>query len=292
MPTKVRKAVIAAAGMGTRFLPQTKAMPKEMLPIIDKPVIQLVVEGLVEAGVEDIIIVTGPTKRAIEDHFDRSLELEEELKLKGKTEIANKLVKIAEMANFIYIRQKGEPKGNARPILNASHLIGDEPFFFFFADDFFTGEISTASQMLAAYNRTGKTIVALREVAKHEISSYGIAVTEGSFDNGIIKVVGIAEKPTIEEAPSNLASASGYLLTPEIIPILEKEIVGPDGEIRIPDAIEVLSEQNDVYGLKIEGEYHDTGNPEAYLKTLIEVTLKDPKHGTMLKEFLRHKLDN
>jgi UTP--glucose-1-phosphate uridylyltransferase len=292
MPTKVRKAVIAAAGMGTRFLPQTKAMPKEMLPIIDKPVIQLVVEGLVEAGVEDIIIVTGPTKRAIEDHFDRSLELEEELKLKGKTEIANKLVKIAEMANFIYIRQKGEPKGNARPILNASHLIGDEPFFFFFADDFFTGEISTASQMLEAYNRTGKTIVALREVAQHEISSYGIAVTEGNFDDGIIKVVGIAEKPTIEEAPSNLASASGYLLTPEIIPILEKEIVGPDGEIRIPDAIEVLSEHNEVYGLKIEGEYHDTGNPEAYLKTLIEVTLKDPKHGAMLEEFLRHKLDN
>jgi UTP--glucose-1-phosphate uridylyltransferase len=131
MPNKVRKAVIAAAGMGTRFLPQTKAMPKEMLPIIDKPVIQLVVEGLVEAGVEDIIIVTGPTKRAIEDHFDRSLELEQELRIKGKDASADGLVSIAEMANFIYIRQKGEPRGNARPILNASHLIGDEPFFFF-----------------------------------------------------------------------------------------------------------------------------------------------------------------
>jgi UTP--glucose-1-phosphate uridylyltransferase len=291
MPNKVRKAVIAAAGMGTRFLPQTKAMPKEMLPIIDKPVIQLVVEGLVEAGVEDIIIVTGPTKRAIEDHFDRSLELEEELKQKGKHEIAGRLVNIAEMANFIYIRQKGLPRGNARPILNASHLIGDEPFFFFFADDFFTGQISTACQMLDAYNKTGKSIVALREVPESEISSYGIAHTNGVATDGLIKVTGIAEKPTIDEAPSNLAVASGYLLTPDILPILEEEKVGPDGEIRISDAFEELAQSTDVYGLKIEGEYHDTGNPEAYMKTLIEVTLKDPKHGPVLKEFLKHKLE-
>lgn len=290
MQVKVRKAVIAAAGMGTRFLPQTKAMPKEMLPIIDKPVIQLVVEGLVEAGVEDIIIVTGPTKRAIEDHFDRSLELEEELKQKGKHEIANKLVNIAEMANFIYIRQKGEPRGNARPILNASHLIGDEPFFFFFADDFFSGEVSTASQMLQAFRRTGKSIVALREVPENEISSYGIAEVEASQDNNLIRVLGIAEKPTIEEAPSNLAVASGYLLTPDILPILEKENVGPDGEVRISDAFEELAKVTEVYGLKIEGEYHDTGNPEAYLKTLIDVTLKDPKHGPMLEKYLEQKL--
>jgi UTP--glucose-1-phosphate uridylyltransferase len=292
MTNKVRKAVIAAAGMGTRFLPQTKAMPKEMLPIIDKPVIQLVVEGLVEAGVEDIIIVTGPTKRAIEDHFDRSLELEEELKQKGKIEIANRLVSIAEMANFIYIRQKGEPRGNARPILNASHLIGDEPFFFFFADDFFTGEISTASQMLDAYNKTGKSIVALREVPESEISSYGIANIEGESVNNLVRVVGIAEKPEINKAPSNLAVASGYLLTPDILPILEQEKVGPDGEVRISDAFEELAQNTEVFGLKIDGEYHDTGNPEAYLKTLIEVTLKDPKHGDVLKQFLNNKLDN
>jgi UTP--glucose-1-phosphate uridylyltransferase len=266
-------------------------MPKEMLPIIDKPVIQLVVEGLVEAGVEDIIIVTGPTKRAIEDHFDRSLELEQELRIKGKDTSADRLVSIAEMANFIYIRQKGEPRGNARPILNASHLIGDEPFFFFFADDFFTGEVSTASQMLEAYKKTGKSIVALREVPEHEISSYGIAKTEGDSIDGLVKVTGIAEKPAIAEAPSNLASASGYLLTPEVIAILENQNVGPDGEIRIPDAVEELSKQSEVYGLVIEGEYHDTGNPEAYLKTLIEVTLKDPTHGEMLREFLQNKLD-
>jgi UTP--glucose-1-phosphate uridylyltransferase len=292
MSQKVRKAVIAAAGMGTRFLPQTKAMPKEMLPIGDKPVIQLVVEGLVEAGVEDIIIVTGPTKRAIEDHFDRSLELEEALKNKGKHKIADKLVSIAEMANFIYIRQKGEPVGNARPILNASHMIGDEPFFFFFADDFFTGEKSTATQMLEAYNKTGKTIVAVREVPENEVSSYGIVDYSEKISDKIVKVKRLVEKPNIEDAPSNLASGSGYLLTPDVLPILEKEIVGPDGEIRITDAVEELAGIEDVFALKIEGEYHDTGNPEVYLETLINVSLKNPEIGPKLREYLQKTLNN
>lgn len=287
---KVRKAIIAAAGMGTRFLPQTKAMPKEMLPIIDKPVIQLVVEGLVEAGVEDIIIVTGPTKRAIEDHFDRSLELEEELKHRGKEAIAGRLASIAGLANFIYIRQKGEPKGNARPILNAAHLIGDEPFFFFFADDFFTGEVSTASQLLKAYEDTGSPVVALRQVPLAEVSSYGIAKIDGE-KNGLVKVVGIAEKPQADQAPSDLAVASGYLLTPDILPILEKETIGPDGEIRISDGFEELAGSREAYGLKIEGEYHDTGNPEAYIETLVDVTLKDPKLGEKFRNFLVQKLD-
>lgn len=287
---KVRKAVIAAAGMGTRFLPQTKAMPKEMLPIIDKPVIQLVVEGLVAAGVEDIIIVTGPTKRAIEDHFDRGLELEAELRAKGKEDKANLLVDIAQMANFIYIRQKGEPRGNARPILNAAHMIGQEPFFFFFADDFFSGEKSTAQQMLEVYQNTGKSVMALREVADAEVSSYGIAKTKGNIKDGVVKVTGIAEKPSLEEAPSRLASGSGYLLTPDIIPILEQEKVGPDGEVRVPDAVDELAAEEDVYGLVVEGDYHDTGNPEAYLKTLIDLSLEHDKLGDTLREYLRGKL--
>jgi len=287
---KVRKAVIAAAGMGTRFLPQTKAMPKEMLPIIDKPVIQLVVEGLVEAGVEDIIIVTGPTKRAIEDHFDRSLELEAELREKGKGEKADQIAAIAEMANFIYIRQKGEPRGNGRPILNAAHLIGDEPFFFFFADDFFSGEKSTATQMLEQFNETGKTVVAVREVPESEISNYGIVDFSEKISDKTVKVKRLVEKPTIEDAPSNLASGSGYLLTPDIIPILEQEKVGPDGEIRITDAVEELAQNEDVHALTIEGEYHDTGNPEAYLKTLLDISLQDDKIKAMLSDYLRGKL--
>lgn len=287
---KVRKAVIAAAGMGTRFLPQTKAMPKEMLPIIDKPVIQLVVEGLVEAGVEDIIIVTGPTKRAIEDHFDRSLELEDELRQKGKTMIADQLAEIAQMANFIYIRQKGEPKGNARPILNAAHLVGDEPFFFFFADDFFTGSKSTATQLLHVYEQTESAVVALREVSADKVSMYGIArVDDRPNELGIVRVQGIYEKPPVGEAPSNLAVASGYLLTPDIFPILEKEKVGHGGEIGIADAFEELAGEKDVYGLIIDGEYHDTGNPIDYLKTIIDVTLNDSRYGEDLREFLTNK---
>ena len=287
---KVRKAVIAAAGLGTRFLPQTKAMPKEMLPIIDKPVIQLVVEGLVEAGVEDIVVVTGPTKRAIEDHFDRSLDLETELLQNDKTEMADELRDIAKMANFVYIRQKGHPKGNARPVLNASHMLGNEPFFFFFADDFFTGDISAASQMLEVFNETGKSVVALREVPDEEVGSYGIADVVEQINDRTVKVKGIVEKPPIETAPSRLAVGSGYLLTPDIIPILEQEKVGPDGEIRINDAFQELAERDPLYGLKIDGEYHDTGNPGAYIKTLIDITLQDTEYGGMLREYLQRKL--
>ena len=286
---QVTKAVIAAAGMGTRFLPQTKAMPKEMLPIIDKPVIQLVVEGLVEAGVQDIIIVTGPTKRAIEDHFDRSLELEQELRAKGKPDIANQLESIAGLANFVYIRQKGEPRGNARPILNAAHLLGNEPFFFFFADDFFSGDVSTASQMAEAYREHESTVVALRQVPAEEVSMYGIVEVIDKVSDNTVQVGSVAEKPGAEDAPSDLAVASGYLLTPSVLPILQKEQTGPDGEIRISDAVEQLAKTENVYGQIIKGEYHDTGNPEAYMKTLINMTLQDPEKSVALKKFLRDK---
>ena len=288
--SKVRKTVIAAAGMGTRFLPQTKAMPKEMLPIIDKPVIQLVVENVVAAGVEDIVIVTGPTKRAIEDHFDRSLELEDELRQKGKNAMADELKNIAELANFIYVRQKGVPKGNARPILNASHMIGDEPFFFFFADDFFTGEQTTAQQLLEAYDRFNGPVVALREVKDASIQQYGVACIKDHVDKHTVQVTGIIEKPTVAEAPSNYAVATGYLLTPDIIPILEQEIIGPDGEIRISDAIEILAKQRTVYGRIVQGEYHDTGSPERYIETLIDISMKDPKTAEHIRAYLRDRL--
>jgi UTP--glucose-1-phosphate uridylyltransferase len=290
MNKKIRKAVIAAAGMGTRFLPQTKAMPKEMLPIIDKPVIQLVVEGLVAAGVEDIIIVTGPTKRAIEDHFDRSLELEDELKEKGKDDIAEELKSIAKLANFVYIRQKGSPKGNGRPILNAAHMLGNEPFFFFFADDFFTGERSAAEQLLETYEKTGGPVVALRQVDGPEISSYGVASISDRLDDNSLRINGLVEKPSLADAPSNLAVASGYLLTPDIIPILEQEKVGASGEIQITDAVDELTDKRDVYGRVIEGKYHDTGTPERYIETLIDIALDDDKLGPLLREHLRKKL--
>lgn len=291
MPNKVRKAVIAAAGMGTRFLPQTKAMPKEMLPIIDKPVIQIVVEGAVKAGVEDVIIVTGPTKRSIEDHFDRSHELEVELRSKGKLEIADKLKNIAELANFVYIRQKGDVKGNAIPVINSEHLLGNEPFFYFFADDFYTGDVSCAQQLLEAYNKTGASVVALREVTPEQTSNYGVVSVAEKIDEKLVRIDGYSEKPGPEKAPSQLACVCGYILTPEILQEISADFVADDGEVRMADVIDRFAKNNNVYGLIIEGEYHDTGTPELYLQTLLDVALTHPSYGPALQEHLRNKLN-
>ncbi len=284
---KVRKAVIAAAGFGTRFLPLTKAIPKEMLPIIDKPVIQVVVEGVVAAGVTDVIIVTGQGKRAIEDHFDRAMGLEQELISKGKDEQASEIRRIAELANIVYVRQKGEPKGNARPVLNAAHLIDNEPFFYFFADDFFTGDVSCASQMLEAYNKTGKTIAALREVKLEDSSKYGMVELGDKIDDKTFRIKQIIEKPGPDKTPSNFAVVCGYLLTPDILPLLEKEIVAADGEIRVPDSVNELAHSDEVYGCFIEGDYHDTGSPELYLETIVDIALKDPELGDRFRAFIK-----
>lgn len=284
-----RKAIIAAAGMGTRFLPQTKAMPKEMLPIIDKPVIQWVVEEAVAAGVTDIIIVTGSTKRAIEDHFDRAIELEEELIAKGKTAQANQIKDIAEMANFIYVRQKGLPKGNARPILNAAHLIDDEPFFVFFADDFFTSKTPRAVQLLEQYKKTQQSVIALYEVAREDTSKYGIASARLESER-LYKLNALIEKPGPDNAPSNFASIGGYLLTPEILPLLKDLEPATDGEIRIPDALNTLAQQGKLYGSLIDGTFHDTGSPEVYLKTVIDVALTHPELGHEIRDYLRNKI--
>lgn len=287
----VRKAIIAAAGGGTRFLPQTKAMPKEMLPILDKPVIQLVVEDLVAAGVTDIIIVTGATKRAIEDHFDRAIELEEELRGKDKHKAADRIMNIAEMANFVYVRQKGLPKGNARPALNAAHLIGDEPFFMFFGDDFFTSSsVSRAQQLLESYNQTGKSTIALMKVDKKDADKYGMIGFNEKLDDKTFKLDRLVEKPGAENTPSEYASAGGYLLTPDIWPLLIEEKVSTRGEIEMAEAISRLAEQDTVYGRFIQGDYHDTGNPELYLRSLIDVALDDKTLGPDLRNYLQQKL--
>ncbi len=289
MSKPVTKAVIAAAGLGTRFLPQTKAMPKEMLPIIDKPVIQIIVEDIVAAGVTDIIIVTGSTKRAIEDHFDRSLELEQALEAKGKSEQAQEIRKIAELANFIYIRQKGEPKGNALPILNAEHLLGDEPFFVFFADDFFRSEVSHAQQLLNAYEKTNKSVITLIEIDKQEADMYG--VVDGEIrEDGLLKLNGLEEKPGPENAKSNYASVSGYLLTPEILPILTTLEPSERGEIELPQAINTLAQADEVYGAFIEGVRHDTGYKAGWLKAVVDIALQDEKLGPDLRDYLKDKI--
>jgi UTP--glucose-1-phosphate uridylyltransferase len=288
---KPTKAIICAAGLGTRFLPQTKAMPKEMLPIIDRPVIQLIVEEAVAAGVTDIIIVTGSTKRAIEDHFDRSDSLEKELRERGKDDKADEIEKIANLANFIYVRQKGEPKGNARPILNARHLINDdEPFFVFFADDFFRSEVPRAKQLLEAYEKTGKSVISLIEVDKSDADKYGMAAIDVKLDDHTFELSQLIEKPGAAKTPSNFASVGGYLLTPDIMPIIAQEKIDKNGEITLADSINELAQQDKVYGRFIEGIWHDTGDQLKYLMALVDVALASDHYGTDFRQYLTDRL--
>ena len=285
------KAIICAAGLGTRFLPQTKAMPKEMLPIIDKPVIQLIVEQAVKAGVTDIIMVTGSTKRAIEDHFDRSDELEADLRGKGKNDKADQIKAIAELANFIYIRQKGTPKGNARPILNAQHLIdADEPFFVFFADDFFRSDVAWPIQLKEAYNKTGKSVISLIEVDKKDADKYGMAAIGDQLSERVFKLNGLVEKPGEENTPSSFASVGSYLLTPDIMPIIAKEQIDAKGEITLADSINELAQKDTVYGCFIDGVWHDTGDQLKYLQAVVDVALESSRFGADFEKYLKKRL--
>jgi UTP--glucose-1-phosphate uridylyltransferase len=285
------KAIICAAGLGTRFLPQTKAMPKEMLPLIDRPVIQLIVEAAVAAGVTEVIIVTGSTKRAIEDHFDRSDELEAELRANGKDDKADEIRRIAELANFVYVRQKGTPKGNARPILNARHLINDnEPFFVFFADDFFRSDVAWPVQLKDAYNQVGTSVISLTEVPRKETNKYGIVSIGDQKQDRIFPVNDFVEKPEPDEAPSQFAAVGSYLLTPDIWPILEKEKVGHGGEIGIADSLEELAKQGQLHGCFIDGVWHDTGDQLKYIKAVVDLALESEEYGGELTDYLKQRL--
>lgn len=276
---KVRKAVIAAAGFGTRFLPQTKAMPKEMLPLVDKPIIQYIVEELVDAGIEDIVIVTGYHKRSIEDHFDdMSADLRANLKQGNKLELLEATKKISNLANFAYIRQKG-PYGNATPILNAEHLIGDEPFIYTFADDFVVAEPkSRFKQMIDVYNNTGSSVFTCIRVDKDDdYKRYGIVAGTPEAE-GLLKMSSIIEKPGKENAPSNLASVSGYIFTPDIFSYLHraKAELEPGVEfIHQPAVQQMINDGKTVYALEVQnGRFYDTGNKLEYLKTVVDFALK------------------
>ena len=293
MPTK---AVIAAAGFGTRFLPQTKAMPKEMLPLIDKPIIQYVVEELVEAGIKDIIIVGNANKRAIEDHFDEpSEELLNNLRAGGekKAPLIDQIKSIASMANFVYVRQKG-PYGNATPILCAMHLLGDEPFIYTWADDFFVASPNSAKQMIATYAKYGGSVLSCKTVTDDsEYDRYGIA---GGVEQeaGVLKVNGIIEKPGKDRAPSSMASVSGFLLTPEILPYLRQIQAEYDGqgELMIQPAIQKMIDNGyGVYAKEIQnGKYYDTGDKLEYVKTVIDFSLMYDKLGPEIRRYLQDRL--
>jgi UTP--glucose-1-phosphate uridylyltransferase len=286
---KITKAVIPAAGFGTRFLPQTKAMPKEMLPIVDKPVIQYVVEEAVASGIKDVVIVTGSAKRAIEDHFDLpNADLVNNLIQGGKEKLLEEVRKIAEMANFIYVRQKGL-YGNGTPVLSAESVIGKESFAVLWGDEFINSDPPRLAQMMKVWEKYGGVVISgVRIESKDRLSKYGIADLE-QVEEKVFKINRIVEKPLPEEAPSNLATHGAYILPPEIFPALRNLKPTKGGEIWLTDAINVLREMGvPVYACEIEnGTYYDTGSKIEYLKTVIEFALKHKDLNGEFRDYLK-----
>jgi UTP--glucose-1-phosphate uridylyltransferase len=294
----VTKAIIPAAGFGTRFLPQTKAMPKEMMPLIDKPIIQYVVEELVEAGIKDIIIVGSTNKRSIEDHFDiPSEDLLANLRAGGekKRPFIDLIESIANMANFVYVRQKG-PYGNATPLLSAAHLIGDEPFIYTWADDFFSPEANSTRQMIDAYTEhKGGIFACKRASSDDEYGKYGFAAGE-LVNDSLIKMASIIEKPgSKDQSPSDLASVSGYLLPSGLLEYIEKgSRAHTEGEFTFqPFVQQMIDDGHPFFAKEIENAaFYDTGSPLEYLKTTLDFGLSHPDFGAALKEYLRDKLSS
>lgn len=267
---KVRKAIIPAAGLGTRFLPATKAQPKEMLPIVDKPTIQYIVEEAVESGIEDIIIISGRGKRAIEDHFDKSYELEETLRKKEKFNTLEEIQAISNMANIHYIRQK-EPKGLGHAISCASHFIGNEPFAVLLGDDIVQGDEPCLKQLIRVFERYNSSVVGVQPVADEDVSKYGIVAPKSTeIEPGVIHVDHLVEKPSQEEAPSNFAIMGRYVLRPEIFTILEDLPAGAGGEIQLTDAIQLLNEEQIVLAYEFAGKRYDVGDKLGFVKATID----------------------
>lgn len=269
---KVRKAIIPAAGLGTRFLPATKAQPKEMLPIVDTPTIQYIVEEAVSSGIEEILIITGRNKRAIEDHFDKSIELELELKSKNKYEMLELLDNITNMAQIHYIRQK-EPKGLGHAILCAKTFVGNEPFAVLLGDDIVDSKVPCLKQMIDVFNMYKTTILGVQEVDRSDVNKYGI-VSGVKIDERLYKVSDLVEKPNIEEAPSNIAILGRYIITPEIFNILENTKPGKNGEIQLTDALKELLKKEAMYAYNFEGKRYDVGDKLGFLQATVEFALK------------------
>ncbi|QTM98293.1 MULTISPECIES: UTP--glucose-1-phosphate uridylyltransferase GalU [Sediminibacillus] len=285
--TKIKKAIIPAAGLGTRFLPATKAMPKEMLPIVDKPTIQYIVEEAVEAGIEDIIIVTGKGKRAIEDHFDYSFELEENLRRKEKYDLLEKIKQPAKV-DIHYIRQK-EPQGLGHAVWSARKFIGNEPFAVLLGDDIVQSDVPCLKQLMNIYDETLSSVIGVQSVPEDETQRYGII--DPSSENGrLYEVSDFVEKPPQGSAPSNLAIMGRYILTPEIFMYLDKQEKGAGGEIQLTDAIQHLNTIQRVFAYNFEGKRYDVGEKFGFIKSTIEMALQDEEMSEQLTEFLRKAL--
>jgi UTP--glucose-1-phosphate uridylyltransferase len=269
---KVRKAIIPAAGLGTRFLPATKAQPKEMLPIVDKPTIQYIVEEAINSGIEDILIITGRNKRAIEDHFDKSFELEEELKRKGNQDLLNLVQDISNLVKIHYIRQK-EPKGLGHAIYCAKSFIGNEPFAVLLGDDIVDAEIPCLKQLADIYNKYETTVIGVQQVPDEDVPKYGI-VSCKQVDERVYKVNDLVEKPELEKAPSNVAILGRYIITPQIFKHLENAVPGKGGEIQLTDALKGLIGNEAMYAYDFIGKRYDVGNRMGFLQATLEFALK------------------
>jgi len=284
----IKKAVLPVAGLGTRFLPATKASPKEMLPIIDKPLIQYAVEEAVKAGIEEFLFITGKHKRAIEDHFDKAYELEERLKTAKKYELLDK-INCFENLNFAYIRQK-EPKGLGDAILCAKPFVKDEAFIVILSDDLIDPEYSILNEMMKIYEAKKAPVIALEEVPLSEVSRYGIV--SGKTVNGYYIIDDLVEKPEASFSPSRLAIIGRYILTPQIFKYLENLQPGKSGEIQLTDALKSLLEETAIYGYILKGKRYDAGEKLGYLKTIVEFALKDREISSEFVKFLQEKLSN
>ncbi|MFH0861072.1 MAG: UTP--glucose-1-phosphate uridylyltransferase GalU [Candidatus Altiarchaeota archaeon] len=282
---KVRKAVIPAAGLGTRFLPATKAQPKEMLPLVDKPAIQFAVEEAVASGIRDILIITGRGKRAIEDHFDRSLELEQSLKKSGKRTLLKEMIDISELADIHFIRQK-QPSGLGHAILCAEKHVGSEPFAVMLGDDIVHSKVPCTAQIMRLHHKYDAPIIAIEEVPKHMIESYGIIDGE-KVEDSVYFVRDLVEKPKPENAPSNLGIIGRYILTPEIFKAVRRTKKGKGGEVQLTDALRILNKETSIFACDFEGVRYDLGNKMDYLKATVDYALMRKDIAPEFRKYLK-----
>lgn len=289
---RVKKAIIPAAGLGTRFLPATKAQPKEMLPIVDTPTIQYIIEEAVASGIEDILIVTGRGKRAIEDHFDKALELEESLEKKGKYEQLEQIQKITDMVDIHYIRQK-EPKGLGHAIWCARKFIGNDPFAVMLGDDIVVSETPCLKQLINVFEEKQSSIIGVQEVAQEEVSKYGVIDIEtADTKKGLYKIKDLVEKPSITDAPSQIAIMGRYVLTPEILDILEYIEPGAGNEIQLTDALQELTKHQDMYGYMFDGKRYDIGDKYGFVQATVEFALMRDDLKGPLRKWLKQIVKN
>ena len=281
----VKKAIIPAAGLGTRFLPATKAQPKEMLPIVDKPTLQYIIEEAIASGIEEILIITGRNKKSIEDHFDKSIELELELEKSGKTEMLDMVRHISDMINIQYIRQK-EPRGLGHAILCAKSFIGDEPFAVILGDDIVDSKTPCLKQLIDIYYEYNTTIIGVQKIDKNDVNKYGII--QGKYiDENIHLIKDLVEKPDIETAPSNIAILGRYILKPDIFRILENQKPGKNNEIQLTDALKTLCESQAMYAFEFEGKRYDVGEKFGFLQATVEFALKNTELKDEFLDYLK-----